>query len=503
VSAAGGLRRRERDGGRGEALSETRQRRPEPGESALTEQPKTAPEAVENAPPRHSGALASDHESDELVKAKRPPLRKRLLLLAVAVVSLSLGVVFGVPYYDYLMTHEWTDDAFIEGHLIPISSKVPGRILRIYVTDNQEVRKGELLAEIDPRDYVARLAQARAALQAATARQTAAQINVDVTQVTTDAAVTQAAAGVEAAKAAVQTAQMRVAAARSQLDQARSQVAVALANVEQARAQVAAAEAEATRAHSDLTRMQELHRRNQVAQQDLDHAVADAHTAKAQLDAARKKVTAAEAQVAEARAAQQVAADNLRQAEALVAQERARLSEALGRLAAANAAPHQVAVSRSQAALASAEVEQARAAVAQAELDLSYTKISAPEAGRVTRKVAEEGAYVQVGQALMVIVPDDVWVVANFKETQLAHIRRGQAVEITVDAYPGKVFKGHVDSIQAGTGARFSLLPPENATGNFVKVVQRVPVKIVLDDPPDPQHLLGPGMSVVPVVKLK
>jgi membrane fusion protein (multidrug efflux system) len=148
-------------------------------------------------------------------------------------------------------------------------------------------------------------------------------------------------------------------------------------------------------------------------------------------------------------------------------------------------------------------VEQARAAVEQAALELSYTRIYAPESGRVTRKVAEEGAYVQVGQALMVIVPSQVWVVANFKETQLTSMRPGQPVEITVDAYPDKVFIAHVDSIQAGTGARFSLLPPENATGNYVKVVQRIPVKIVFDEPPDPNHLLGPGMSAVPVVKIK
>jgi membrane fusion protein, multidrug efflux system len=296
---------------------------------------------------------------------------------------------------------------------------------------------------------------------------------------------------------------MRIVAARSQLEQARSQVLVAVANAEQMRAQALAAEAEATRANSDLTRMQELFRRQQVAQQDLEHAIADARSANAQLEAARKKATATEAQVTEARAAQQVAADNLRQVESQVAQEQARLGEARGRLAAANTAPQQVAVSRSQAELAGAEVEQARAAVEQAALELSYTRIYAPESGRVTRKVAEEGAYVQVGQALMVIVPSQVWVVANFKETQLTSMRPGQPVEITVDAYPDKVFIAHVDSIQAGTGARFSLLPPENATGNYVKVVQRIPVKIVFDEPPDPNHLLGPGMSAVPVVKIK
>jgi membrane fusion protein (multidrug efflux system) len=159
------------------------------------------------------------------------------------------------------------------------------------------------------------------------------------------------------------------------------------------------------------------------------------------------------------------------------------------------------AVARERTALA--QVARSEAAVQQASLDLSYTKIFAPEAGRITRKRVERGAYVQVGQTLFVIVPDQVWVVANYKETQLEYMRPGQPASIHVDAYPDKVFHGHVDSIQAGSGAAFSLLPPENATGNYVKVVQRVPVKIVIDDPPDDEHVLGPGMSVVPEIQVR
>jgi membrane fusion protein (multidrug efflux system) len=162
-----------------------------------------------------------------------------------------------------------------------------------------------------------------------------------------------------------------------------------------------------------------------------------------------------------------------------------------------------MAVSQAQADRVSAEVAQARAAVAQAEIDLTATKLYAPESGRVTRRAVEAGAYVQVGQTLLTLVPRDIWVVANFMETQLADMRPGQRVEIEVDAYPGRVFQGHIESIQAGTGSRFSLLPPENATGNFVKVVQRVPVKIVFDATPDSGYLLSPGMSVVPVVQLR
>ena len=444
----------------------------------------------------------SDNDIEELVKTRKP-LRKRLLLLAMAVVLLLIAAFYGVPYYYYAVSHEWTDNAFIEGHIVQVSPQVAGYVLKVSVTDNQSVKEGELLVEIDPRDYAARLAQVRAALQAALARLEAAQTTVELTQVTASADVQQASAGVELAKSALQTARTRVAAARSQVEQARAQVMTALAQAEQERAQVTAGQAEAMRAEADVKRFQELSRRDQIARQELDHAMAAMRTANAQLQASRKKVTAAEAHVAEARAAQQMAAAGLQQSESQVAEAEARVGEALGRLDAAQAAPHQVAVSRSQAEIAAAELEQARAAVAQAELELSYTTIRAPAAGRVTRKSVEEGAYVQAGRALMAIVPADVWVVANFKETQLTDMRPGQSSEIEVDAYPGIVFKGHVDSIQAGTGARFSLLPPENATGNFVKVVQRVPVKIVFDPPFDPDRLLVPGMSVVPAVRVK
>src|SRR6266576_2407343 len=210
-----------------------------------------------------------------------------------------------------------------------------------------------------------------------------------------------------------------------------------------------------------------------------------------------------EAQITEARAATSAQSSNAQRAESQVGAARAQVNEALGRLDQANTAPQQVAVSEAQASSAGANLQQLQAAVDEAELQLSYSRIYAPEAGRVTRKAVEVGALVQVGQPLLVIVPGEVWVTANFKESQVGNIRPGEPVDVTVDAYPDKVFKAHVDSIQAGTGSRFSLIPPENATGSYVKVVQRVPVKIVFDEPPDPQHLLAPGMSVVPEVKVK
>jgi len=235
----------------------------------------------------------------------------------------------------------------------------------------------------------------------------------------------------------------------------------------------------------------------------LDAAVAAARTADAEVEAARQKVAASEAQVNEARSAESAQAHTAQSAQTQITGAQAQVSEAQGRLAQANTAPQQIAVSEAQAQTAGANLESLRAALDEAELQLSYTKIYAPEAGRVTRKSVEVGALVQVGQPLLAVVPGEVWVTANFKESQIGQIRPGQPAEITVDAYSDKTFKGHVDSIQACTGARFSLLPAENATGNYVKVVQRIPVKIVFDEAPDPQHLLAPGMSVVPQVKVK
>ena len=442
------------------------------------------------------------HEPGEPAKAKKP-FYKRTRLMIVASVFLIAGLFFGARYYAYASAHESTDDAFIEGHVIQISPKVTGHISKVFIEENQQVKKGDLLAEIDSRDYEASLAQARAVLAAAISKQQAAQINVGLTSTTSGANVQQASSGVEMARSGVQTARDQVSVSEGRVQQAQAQVATAESNAAQAQAQVTAAEAEATRASADEQRYQELYEEQVVSRQQLDYAVAQSRSSGASLEAARKKAAAADAQVREARAALAAAQASLQQTKSQVSTAQAQVGEATGKLAAANAAPQQVAQSRAQVETAGADIEQARAAVAQAELNLSYTKIYAPEDGRVTKKSVEAGAFVQVGQALMAIVLDEMWVVANFKETQLDNIRPGQPVDIKVDAYSGKTFKGHVDSVQTGTGARFSLLPPENATGNYVKVVQRVPVKIVFDEQPDPQYAIGPGMSVEPEVRVK
>src|SRR5678815_2681816 len=442
------------------------------------------------------------HDEPDAEVARRPFYKRRSFLIIAAVV-LVLGTIFGVRYWLYSRSHESTDDAFIDGHIIQVSPKASGYVAKIYVNDNQQVKAGDLIVELDARDYEVRLQQAKAALDAGLAKENEAKTNVTLTRATSSATVQQARATVQKSRSDVASSRAGAASLRSRASEAVSAISTAQANLAQTQAQVVAAQADVTRANADVERYRELYAKDEISQQRLVQAETTANTATAQLEAARQRVVAAEARVNEARAAQSAAAQTAQQAQSQIGSAQANVNEALGRLAQANAAPQQVAVSQAQAETAGATTEQLRAQVTQAELELSYTKIYAPESGRVTRKSVEEGGLVQIGQPLLAIVPGDVWVTANFKENQIGRMTPGQAVEITVDAYPDKTFKGHVDSIQAGTGARFSLIPPENATGNYVKVVQRVPVKIVFDESPDPKHMLAPGMSVVPEVAVK
>ncbi len=399
-------------------------------------------------------------DSERKASPAKPRFRRARIVALLFLGAVGLGVG-GAWWHRSASNYESTDDAFIQADVVTMSPKVASNVRAVYVADNQRVKAGSLLVELDPRDFETKLSQARANLAAATAQERAAAFNVQVVGTTADAGVAQAEAGVQMAA--------------RRMDEARSRL-------EQSRAQVDAATAEATRASADAERFEALLQGGGVSRQQRDNAVAASRTAAANLEAARQ--------------AQQAARDSLRQAEA-------QLKEAQAQLARAKAAPQQIAYSRAQADQAAGQVAQLQAAVHQAELELSYTKLYAPVAGRITRKSVQPGNYVEVGQALLSIVPEQAYVVANFKETQLAHMRPGQPVTIEVDAYPDRRFHGHVDSIQAGSGAAFSLLPPENATGNYVKVVQRVPVKILIDDAPDPTRVLGPGMSVAPTVRVK
>lgn len=388
-------------------------------------------------------------------KVRKPIYRRPIGI--VLLIALMLAGVGGAAYWQQARQWEDTDDAFIDGKVYPVSAKIAGAIQEVRVTDNQLVNAGDVLATIDPRDIQARLDQANAALDAARADAEAASTNVELTKANTAAAMTEAQAGVESATAAVET--------------ARSQLA-------SAEADVSSAQAEANRREADEKRFTSLDPRG-VSQAQLDAVRAAADAARAQLLAANKRVNAAKASVSEAEA---------------------KVSAARGALAAAQTSRQQIAAAEAKARFAKARVEEAQAQVDAARLDLSYTSIKAPVTGRVTRKNAQPGQYVQVGQALLAVVPQEFWITANFKETQLERMRIGQSVEITVDAFPGKKFHGRIESMQAGTGARFSMLPPENATGNYVKVVQRVPVRITFDADGESMKLLGLGMSVTPQV---
>jgi membrane fusion protein, multidrug efflux system len=389
-----------------------------------------------------------------------------LLLGAVVVVLVVAGV------WWYLSGHESTDDAEVDGHIVPIAARVGGTVIDVKVDDNQVVKAGDLLAEIDPRDYRNALDRAQADYADAEAALAAAQAGIPITSTTTASQVSSAGANVERAAAGTEAATRDVDASRARL-----------ASIQ---ARLREAEANATRTSRDLERMKQLIAKDEVSQQQYDASVAAAAAARAMVESAQASVNEATqaVSVAESRRVQSVNA----------------LTQAQAELRTARTGPEQVKVTRARAQSAAARVVEAKAALDQANLNLGYTTIKAPMAGRVSKKSVEPGQVIQANQPLMAIVPlEDIWITANFKETQLRHMHTGQRVTVAVDAYD-RTYEGHIDSIAAATGARFSLLPPENATGNYVKVVQRIPVKIVLTEGQDPQHLLRPGMSVVPTV---
>ncbi len=421
--------------------------------------------------------------------ARRRPLR-RLVLPGLAALVLLAGLGYGVHLWRWGRVHVSTDDAYVAAHISPVSARVGGTVLQVLVDDNQDVRAGQVLLRLDPRDYEVAVAQARAAVEAARGDLQNARLNVPLTDRTTESLVQQAEAAVAAADHAVE-------ASLHDLEQRRSELAARQAAVAAAEAAVRAAEADFARTRLDRERTARLLQQQLVAQQDFDHADAAFRNAQAGLDGAHRRLDQARGDARQAAAA-------VRSQEAAVAQSRQRAAESRAALASARSQREQVKVRVAQVETAQGRLAQAQANLQQAELNLAYTTIRAPIGGRVSKKVVEVGQVVQAGQQLLALVDlDDVWVVANYKETQLTEVRPGQRATITVDTYPGVVFRARVDSIQGGSGAVFSLLPPENATGNFVKVVQRIPVKLVLERGENQRHLLVPGMSVVPTIELR
>jgi membrane fusion protein (multidrug efflux system) len=371
--------------------------------------------------------------------------RKRAMRFRIFGGVLVVAAILGVGYWWLGHNDESSDDAFIEADVATIAARVDGPVVTVKFTDNQHVEKGQLLIEIDPTDFQVAVDTARATLANAEAQAHSAEADLDLTKVTANA-------NFEEAKNGLEQVQHQVSATQQQTD---------------------AAKADAERAASDVKRYEDLVRTSDASRQRYEQAVADARGTDAREKAARATVTATQAQVA----------------------------QAIARLDDAKAVSQRIAMKEAQLATAIAEVARAQSALHQAELNLSYTKVVSPLTGRVTKRGVEPGDVIQRGQALTNLVADPPWVVANFKETQLTRMQPGQPVSVRVDAFPSMRLHGHVDSVQPGSGSRFALLPPENATGNYVKVVQRVPVKIVLDGlDAATMAQLGAGMSVEPTV---
>ena len=402
--------------------------------------------------------------------------RKTLLIWGGTAVSLLL-LVFGVRYLVWSAHHESTDDAYLEGHLHPISARIMDTVQQVLIDDNQHVVEGQTLVILDPNDYKVRLDQARAALDAAARQADTAEATIHSTSQSATAQTTQAEGTIGEAKASIQASKAAVSAAE--------------AGVPRAQAQLQEADATLQREDIDLHRYEDLYAKQEVSRQTVDHQRASYQVAVAGQAAAQEEVRQAQAQLL---AAQQG-----------VVRTEALLTNSQGGLQSAEATRLETRVRQGQYATAVAAVAQATAALEDANLQLSYTIIKAPVSGRVGRKSVEAGQRVQIGQPLMAIVEDRPWVVANFKETQLEKMRTGQRVEVEIDTFSKHKFYGRVDSLAPGSGNEFALLPPDNATGNFTKIVQRIPVKIVLDQ--DSVHgyenLLSPGMSSVVTVATK
>ena len=412
--------------------------------------------ADENPPALTSSA------SKEPPKVSPPPRytrskRGRNIAIVVIVLVLIMGGVF---LWRYFSTYESTDDAQVDVHLSPVSARISGYVTKVNVGDNEYVQRGTVLLEIDPKDYEVAVEQAKANLASAEATAQSLNISVPIASVNTSSQLKAASSDVESSDAGIIAAERQVSAAHAQLEQA---------------------EANDVKIQDDVVRYKALLDKQEVAAQVYDQAVAAAKASTASIAAARANESAAQQ---------------------FVQQARSRLSQSQANRQSAETGPQQVSSTRARAQAAVADANQKRAVLEQAELNLQYTKIVAPVSGQVNKTVVV-GMNVQPGQELLTVVPlDEVWITANFKETQLRRMKVGQKSEIHADS-SGRTFKGHVDSIAGATGPIFSLLPPENATGNYVKIVQRIPVKIVLDPGENQDHQLRPGMNVVPDVYLQ
>ena len=449
------------------ATPETRSSHEQNGSTPV---PASAP-TVENLLPSPAETLPAETLPAETpaVATARPRKKPPLPVLIVLAIGLLAGGVFGSRWWQYSSTHETTDDAQLAGHVYQVSSRVNGTVKQVAVTDNESVSAGQLLVQLDPDTFEAAVSQAQAALASAQDQAKAAQISVAQAGANANAQTTTAQGGLSGAGAGIGNAQ-------AALTTAQAGVPVAQAGVTQAQATLENAQAEATR-YADL------YAQGAVSAEERDTYQKAYQVAQAQLETAQQQVTQAEAQVSQA-----LSGIDKAQSDLLSSQ---------GALQQANAAGLQTGINNSQYEAAQAQIAAAQASLKTAQLNLSYTQITAPAAGTVGDKSVEPGTQVQTGTPLMAIVGKDFWVMANFKETQVADIRPGEPVIVTVDSLGGETLTGKVESISPASGSQFSLLPPDNATGNFTKVVQRIPVKISLDPSSIEGDLsrLSPGMS--------
>jgi len=418
---------------------------------------KTMPEK-EVAAPSAAPLPALERDLHSHLARRHDPRFRMFLILGVIMLLIA-----GIFLWRYFTSYESTDDAQVDGHVNSISARISGHVSRLNVQDNQYVEAGTVLVEIDPTDYRVAVERAQADYNDARATADAASVNVPVTSVNTESQVSSADADVLNAQAGIKAARQQLEAAKANLQQA---------------------DANNVKAQNDLGRYKQLVEKQEISQQQYDQAVAAARAGEATVEAARATADAAAAQVTQAQG---------------------KLAQAQANQRAASTGPNQIAITRSRAQSALAAAARKKADLDQAQLNLTYSKVVAPVAGIVSNRTVEIGENVSAGQALMNLIPlegNDIWVTANFKETQLRDMKAGQKATIFVDA-TGKKYKGHVDSVAGASGARFSLLPPENATGNYVKVVQRIPVKIVFEPGETKGHELRPGMSVEPKVWIR
>jgi membrane fusion protein, multidrug efflux system len=423
--------------------------------AAPPDQPETRPTPPEQSEGRPKPLPSAEREFR--IRASRDSAGFRIGLIIAAVVVLVAAFFI----YRYISSYESTDDAQVDGHINSISARISGHVISLNVRDNQYVQAGQVLVQIDPSDYQVAYDRAKADFEDAQAAAAAAGVNVPITSVSTTT---------------------QVSATQADVDNARAGIAAIKQQFDAAKAQLAEAEANNVKAQNDLQRYKQLIDKHEISEQQFDDAIAAAKADAAAVQAARANADAVQAQVTQAQA---------------------RLVQAQANYDNARTAPRQMQVIRSRAEEAEAAALQKKAELDQAALNLQYCKIVAPIAGEMSNRTVEVGQNVSPGQELMKVIPlDDIWITANFKETQLHEMKVGQPVTIDVDAN-GRSYKGKVDSIAGASGALFSLLPPENATGNYVKVVQRIPVKIVLDPDQNKDHWLRPGMSVEPKVWIR